>query len=106
MKRKLSIRSAVPDDQTIDRVVGQIWETYDADRSGALDKRETRKFVQDTLGNLGSGDEFSDDAFSDVFATFDKDGSGTVEKGEMAVFVKQLLAIRREWSQERSFRGG
>ena len=47
--------------------------------------------MQDTLGNLGSGDEFSDEAFDEVFATFDKDGSGTVEKSEMVVFVKQLL---------------
>merc|ERR1712032_156025 len=46
---------------------------------------------QDTLGNLGSGDEFSDEAFDEVFATFDKDNSGTVEKNEMVVFIKQLL---------------
>ena len=43
------------------------------------------------LGNLGSGDEFSDEAFDEVFSTFDKDGSGTVEKPEMVVFIKQLL---------------
>ena len=54
-------------------------------------KEETKKFVQDTLGNLGSGDEFSDEAFDEVFATFDKDNSGTVEKNEMVVFIKQLL---------------
>ena len=47
--------------------------------------------MQDTLGNLGSGDEFSSEAFDEVFATFDKDGSGTVEKNEMVVFIKQLL---------------
>ena len=47
--------------------------------------------MQDTLGNLGSGDEFSDEAFDEVFATFDKDGSGTIEKQEMVVFIKQLL---------------
>ena len=58
---------------------------------GALDKEETKKFVQDTLGNLGSGDEFSQEAFDEVFSTFDKDNSGTVEKSEMVVFIKQLL---------------
>jgi polyhydroxyalkanoate synthesis regulator phasin len=64
---------------------------YDFDKSGELDKEETKKFVQDTLGNLGSGDEFSSEAFDEVFSTFDKDNSGTVEKSEMVVFIKQLL---------------
>ena len=80
-----------PEEQAIEGVIDQIWATYDVDESGALDKEETKKFVQDTLGNLGSGDEFSDEAFAEVFATFDKDGSGTVEKDEMIVFIKQLL---------------
>ena len=47
--------------------------------------------MQDTLGNLGSGDEFSQEAFDEVFSTFDKDNSGTIEKAEMVVFIKQLL---------------
>merc|ERR1712166_1658653 len=85
------IQMSTPEEQAIQGVIDQIWDTYDFDKSGALDKEETKKFVQDTLGNLGSGDEFSDEAFDEVFATFDKDGSGTVEKSEMVVFVKQLL---------------
>ena len=82
---------ATPEEQAIQGVIDQIWETYDVDKSGALDKEETKKFVQDTLGNLGSGDEFSQEAFDEVFATFDKDNSGTVEKEEMVTFIKQLL---------------
>ena len=82
---------ATPEEQAIQGVIDQIWDTYDVDKSGALDKEETKKFVQDTLGNLGSGDEFSQEAFDEVFATFDKDNSGTVEKPEMVTFIKQLL---------------
>merc|ERR1712071_164817 len=88
-------------EQAIQGVIDQIWDTYDVDKSGALDKEETKKFVQDTLGNLGSGDEFSQEAFDEVFATFDKDGSGTVEKPEMVVFIKQLLggnSVKRSFS--------
>ena len=82
---------ATPEEQAISGVIDQIWDTYDVDKSGALDKEETKRFVQDTLGNLGSGDEFSEEAFTEVFSTFDKDNSGTVEKDEMVVFIKQLL---------------
>jgi Ca2+-binding EF-hand superfamily protein len=64
--------------------------TYDVKKS-TLVKKETKKFVQDTLGNLGFGDKFSENDFDKVFSTFDKDGSGTVEKSEMVAFVKQLL---------------
>ena len=84
-------KMATPEEQAIQGVIDQIWDTYDVDKSGALDKEETKKFVQDTLGNLGSGDEFSQEAFDEVFGTFDKDNSGTVEKAEMVVFIKQLL---------------
>merc|ERR1711908_187566 len=89
--KNMADQSASAEQQAVAAVIDQIWDTYDKDKSGALDKEETKKFVQDTLGNLGSGDEFSDEAFDEVFATFDKDGSGTVEKGEMVVFIKQLL---------------
>ena len=85
------------DDQAVQQVIDQIWDTYDADKSGALDKQETKKFVQDTLGNLGSGDEFSDEAFDEVFKTFDKDNSQTVEKAEMVTFIKQLLG---QWARK------
>ena len=79
---------ASTEEQAIQGVIDQIWDKYDVDKSGALDKDETKKFVQDTLGNLGSGDDFSDDAFDEVFKTFDKDNSGTIEKTEMVVFIK------------------
>ena len=82
---------SAPEEQAIAGVIEQIWSTYDVDGNGTLDKEETKKFVQDTLGNLGSGDEFSDEAFDEVFSTFDKDNSGTVEKPEMVTFIKQLL---------------
>lgn len=82
---------ATPEEQTIQDVIDNIWETYDVDKSGALDKEETKKFVQETLGQMGSGDEFSDEAFDVVFATFDRDSSGAVEKNEMATFVKEML---------------
>ena len=54
-------------ESALDGLIDQIWEQYDVDLSGALDKEETRKFVTDTLGNLGSGGDFSDEAFDEVF---------------------------------------
>eukprot|EP00976_Prorocentrum_cordatum_P086233 1186423-Prorocentrum_minimum.AAC.1 len=82
---------STPEEQAIQGAIDQIWETYDTDKSGALDREETKRFVQETLGNLGCGDEFSDEAFNEMFATLDKDNSGTIGKNEMVTFIKELL---------------
>ena len=71
-----------------------MWDTYDIDDSGDLDKQETKKFVQDILGNIGSADELTQEDFDEVFATFDEDDSGTIEKEEMINFIKKLLGVQ------------
>ena len=60
---------------------------YDTDGGGTLDKDETRRFVRDTLGNLGSGNRFDEEAFLKLFEEFDADKSGTIDKAEMAQLI-------------------
>jgi len=81
-----------PEEIALRGVIDQMWEKYDVDNSGDLDKEETKMFVRDTLGNLGSGVEMTDEAFDELFKTFDKDGSGTIEKAEMVAFIKQIMS--------------
>jgi len=45
-------------EQAVKDVIDQIFEKYDEDGNGSLDKEETKKFVIDILGNFGSGDDF------------------------------------------------
>ena len=82
---------ATPEEQAIQGVIDQIWDTYDVDKSGALDKEETKKYAVECLGLLGSGDDFSEEAFEEVWKKFDQDGSGAVEKSEMATFINKLF---------------
>jgi len=82
---------STPEDQAILGEIDQIWAAFDIDKSGALDRKEAKKFVKETVGNLSSGKKFSDKDFDKVFATFDKDGSGTIEKAEIFIFIKQIL---------------
>lgn len=52
----------------------QIWENYDADGSGALDKEEMKKLVKETLESVGQ-DTFNDDDFDKLHeSSFDPDG--------------------------------
>ena len=80
-------------DQVIGKCVEEIWAKYDNDNSGALDKDETKKFVQDTLADMSEGGGFSDADFEQCFKEFDKDGSGTIEKAEMVAFIKQVAGL-------------
>lgn len=75
----------------MENVINEIWDIYDEDNNQYLDKEETRKFVQDILRNLGSGDDFSQDAFDEIFEKFDEDKSGTIEKDEMKGFINKLI---------------
>lgn len=78
-------------EEAIQEVVDQIWGTYDVDESGVLEKEEAKKFVQDTLAEVGQGDDFSEEAFGEFLQTFDKDNSGTIEKAELQVFIMQVV---------------
>ena len=85
---------ATPEEQAIQGVIDQIWDTYDVDKSGALDKEETKKFVQDTLQDMSAdGAGFNDADFEQCFNEFDKDKSGTIEKHEMLLFIKQVAGL-------------
>ena len=86
---------ATPEEQAIQGVIDQIWDTYDVDKSGALDKEETKAFVKKTLCDMegADGGEFSEEDFEACFAEFDKDKSGTIEKDEMAVFIKKVAGL-------------
>ena len=63
--------------------VDYIWSRFDCDGSGSLNKKETKKFLQE----VGVGDGLSQEAFDEIFNTLDKDNSGTLEKKEMVLFI-------------------
>ena len=38
-------QAILDEDRAMQGVIDQIWETYDTDKSGDLDKEETKKFI-------------------------------------------------------------
>ena len=51
---------ASQEDMAIMAMINQIWDKYDKDNSGSLDKEETKQFVIDTMMEEG---EFDDESF-------------------------------------------
>jgi len=78
-------------DENLRAIIDQIWDNYDTDASGKLDKEESRKFVREALVEFGgSADECTEEAFEECFAQFDRDGSGFIEKDEMINVIKEI----------------
>jgi hypothetical protein len=84
------VKPLTAEEEVVQAVIDKIWDTYDVDKSGKLDKEETKKFAQDCMNNLGPG-EFDEEAFEEVFQNFDKNNNGTVERKEMIDFINKLL---------------
>ena len=73
--------------------VQDIWNEYDDDNSGSLDKEETREFIKSTLCDMGDGKGMNNEEFEQCFAEFDEDGSGTIEKNEMIAFIRKISGL-------------
>ena len=44
--------------QSVKEIVHGIWETYDLDGNGVLDKDEAKQFLKDQLGDVAFKDSF------------------------------------------------
>ena len=86
------------EDQAILEMIDNIWDQYDEDGSGDLDKDETRRFVEETLTKLvGDQDKvLTDEEFERRFELFDKDGSGSIEKDEFIEFIRGFLGLEKK----------
>ena len=73
--------------KAVDKMIDALWDKYDVNGSGVLEKSECRKFIEETLGKIG-GDAFDDEQFDDIYGIIDEDGNGTIDRTEMNVFIK------------------
>ena len=72
------------------RMVDDFWGDYDTDRNGTLDKQEAKKFIQQTLGEMGEDVDFNEADFEACFQEFDRDGNGVIDKDEIVQFIKKV----------------
>ena len=70
--------------------VNKIWDKYDSDRSGVLDKIESANFLNEILTAQGMGPP-SMEQFNMFFSEFDINNDGVIQKSEMARFIKRFI---------------
>ena len=81
------VRLFKPEEDVVVEIVNNIWYKYDTDRSGALNRRETLRFVDDFLSQRGQPPA-TRQQFTNFFDKFDVNGDGKLSKREMANFVR------------------
>ena len=67
-----------------------MWAKYDTDGSGALDKMETLKFLNEFM-ELKEKPKVSFDQFNKFFLKFDENGDGELCKDEMIKFLDRFM---------------
>lgn len=74
--------------------VEKIWDQFDKDKTGKLDRAETKNFLRTVLENIPPPNHFDESKFDETFTVMDKNQNGMVEKNEMVVFIKSIMAQR------------
>ena len=77
-------------DGQISKFVDSVWAKYDTDGSGALDKMETLKFLNEFM-ELKEKPKVSFDQFNKFFLKFDENGDGELCKDEMIKFLDRFM---------------
>ena len=70
--------------------INEIWQRYDTDGTGKLEKETVKQVMRDWLKLDNAEAEFEDADFELGFSEFDTDNLGTLEKGQMVQFVSKL----------------
>ena len=65
-------------------VVDDLWDQYDDDGNGELDRSETKKFLRECMKNLNKNqsnvEDISDEAYDALFNHIDRDKNGRIDK--------------------------
>ena len=70
--------------------IDDVWEKFDADQNGFLDKDEAKKFLDEISKIIDEerGKYYNKDNFETLFEEYDEDNNGYLSKSEMAQFIK------------------
>ena len=73
--------------------VNKVWELYDVDGNGFLDKQETFKFVLDNIQQMGMEPSvLTEEVFEATFSEYDYDQTGKISRNEMAAYLRKVMS--------------
>jgi hypothetical protein len=78
------------DQRNINEWVEDIWESFDRDGNGSIDKYEIRGFLDQTFKTAGMRINYTEDDFDLFWRAVDLTGDGLVSRAEMRNFLEKL----------------
>lgn len=90
VKHETSPRIIIKDE--VEDIIQMIFEKYDTNKSGALERRETYQLLNDVLVKQGRN-KTSISYFNQIFNQFDLNNDGVLSRGEMTRFVKKFFSL-------------
>ena len=70
-------------DRVLLEEVQKIWDAYDKDGNGVLDRKEMRVFIREMLDGVVEPEFITDANINRVFDQFDANGDGEIQQEEM-----------------------
>ena len=88
------MKKFMPDfDQVVSNAADEIWQRFDRDNNGFLDKIESEKMFRQIMIELGETEDFTDGDFKTAFREFDKDRNGRISRDEMQLFIIKMADL-------------
>lgn len=78
------------DQRNINEWIEDIWESFDRDGNGSIDKKEIRNFIDQTFKTAGIRLKYKEEDFEAFYRTIDLTEDGLVSRAEMRNFLERL----------------
>ena len=89
----------------IQAIVKDLWNDFDTDKNGTLDREETMEFLRRTIEEIQESEQANsnqeekkkelvlDEDFDACFKVLDIDNSGAIEQDEMVDIIRRVIGI-------------
>ena len=84
-------RIGKPVSPAIKKYVDGVWQRYDVDNTGYLDRYESKKYIEELMRQATNNQDFKINnlIFTAVFNKFDKDKNGRLSKDEVYILIDE-----------------
>ena len=73
--------------------VDRMWDEYDTDHNGYLQRNEATVFISKMVEDMGC--DYKQEEFDKCFDEMDQDQNGIIEKKEMTKFITALIGLEK-----------
>lgn len=84
-----------PRNPIFEKLLKQLFEAYDADNSGELDKEEIKKLINDTCSEMGCA-QAEDSEIDEMVKLFDTSGDGLFNFDETYDMIAPFIELQME----------